>query len=435
MTTAVEASLNQGQQKAAEGFIQFLFSSDKELIISGGGGVGKTHLMGYLIDSVMVTYFDTCKIMGIEPLYNEVIMTATTNKAAEVLGIATKRPTMTIHSFLNLKVMDNHDTGKSKLTQTRSWKIHENMIIFIDECSMIDSALHRFIREGTHNCKIVYVGDHCQLPPVTETISPIYRNNLPFYELTQSMRNAGQPALMTVCAQLRDTVETGIFKPIQIVPGIIDHVGDDEMQQLVYDHFQHQTRSARILTYTNQKSILYNEFVRDIRQLPYEYGVGELLINNQPIQLRDRQGLSVEAEVEIIGQDEQTELMTIEPGVKLEVRNSVIRTGIGQVFTEVPMVVDRAHYLSLVKFYQRQKNWNRYFYLKNTFPDLRPRDASTGHKSQGSTYDIAFIDVGDLSTCRQPDIAARLLYVCFSRASSRVILYGDLDSKYGGLQH
>lgn len=434
MTTAVELSLNQGQQKAAEGFMQFLFDNNKELIISGGGGVGKTHLMGYLIDSVMSSYFDTCKIMGIEPQYTEVIMTATTNKAAEVLSIATKRPTLTIHSFLNLKVMDNHDTGKSKLTQTRGWKVHENMIIFIDECSMIDSALHRYILEGTHNCKIVYVGDHCQLPPVGEVISPIYRHNLPFYELTQAMRNAEQPHLMALCSQLRITVETGVFQPIQIIPGVIDHVNDDKMPQLIQEHFNHQTRDARILTYTNQRSILYNEFVRDIRQLPYEYGVGELLINNQPIQFKDRQSISVEAEVEILSQEGKTEIIAVGPDVDLEVRNSTIRTGIGSVFSSVPLVVDRAHFVSLVKYYQRQKNWNRYFYLKNTFPDLRPRDACTGHKSQGSTYNIAFIDVGDLSTCRQPDIAARLLYVCCSRASSRIVFYGDLDNKYGGLK-
>src|SRR5690606_25117534 len=98
----------------------------------------------------------------------------------------------------------------------------------IDEYSMIDSELKRIIHEGTHKCKIVYVGDHCQLNPVMESKSPIDRFSLPFYELTEPMRNAGQSALIDLCKQLRETVETGVFKPIQIVPGVIDHLTTQE---------------------------------------------------------------------------------------------------------------------------------------------------------------------------------------------------------------
>ena len=93
---------------------------------------------------------------------------------------------------------------------------------------------------------------------------------------------------------------------------------------------------------------------------------------------------------------------------------------------------DRAHFDALVKYYKRQKNWERYFYLKQNFPDLRPRDAATVHKSQGSTYDSVFVDLGNISTCHQADQAARMLYVAFSRAKHKVYVYGDLAEKYGG---
>ena len=218
----VKDNLNQGQRVAAEGFFSFLFGSDKELNISGPGGVGKTFLMGVLIDEIMPRYFDTCKLMGIEPEYDEVVMTATTNQAAEVLALSTGRPTETIHSLMNLTIKDDFKTGRSLLVKTRSWFVHERKIIFVDEGSMIDTPLRNIILEGTNNCKIVYVGDHCQLAPVMESLSPIYRNNLPFFELTEPMRNNKQAALMSVCNQLRNTVETGVFQPIQIVPGVID---------------------------------------------------------------------------------------------------------------------------------------------------------------------------------------------------------------------
>jgi hypothetical protein len=159
-------TLNAGQEAAADGFFEFLFSDQRESIISGPGGVGKTFLMSHLIDEIMPRYFDTCQLMGVKPEYDQVVMTATTNKAAEVLAVGTSRPCDTIHSFLNLKVTDDYTTGQQKLTPTLNWFVHERKILFIDECSMIDFPLLQLIREGTHNSKIVYVGDHCQLAPV-----------------------------------------------------------------------------------------------------------------------------------------------------------------------------------------------------------------------------------------------------------------------------
>ena len=46
-------NLNQGQQAASDNFFEFLLSDEKEMIISGPGGCGKTHLMGHMIDEVM----------------------------------------------------------------------------------------------------------------------------------------------------------------------------------------------------------------------------------------------------------------------------------------------------------------------------------------------------------------------------------------------
>jgi exodeoxyribonuclease-5 len=71
--------------------------------------------------------------------------------------------------------------------------------------------------------------------------------------------------------------------------------------------------------------------------------------------------------------------------------------------------------------------------LKNQFPDLRARDSQTVHKSQGSTYETVIIDLSNLSTCHLPKLVARLLYVAVSRAKTRVILFGTLAQKYGGV--
>lgn len=425
-------TLNQGQQQAADGFFQFLFDKSSELIISGPGGVGKTFLMGYLIDEIMPRYHKTCELMGIKAEYQEVVMTATTNKAAEVLGTNTRRPAETIQSFLNLRVVDDYSTGSSELKKNRNWTIHRNKIIFVDEASMIDNHLLTHIREGTFNCKIIFVGDHCQLAPVKEPISPIYRQELPFFELLEPMRNSEQPALMNLCTQLRSSVEEGKFWPIVAHPGVIDHFSAEQMESYLQNTFKNQDTNARILSYTNQRVTQYNDYIREVRQHTATYIVGETLINNSAIQLPSGM-LSVEEEIEILELDVRTRFIEIEHGTSLEVIDARLSTSHNEEYKDVPLPVDKDHFTALVKYYQKAKNWNRYFYLKNTFPDLRPRDASTVHKSQGSTYDTVVIDLTNLSTCHNPNLAARLLYVAVSRAKSRIILFGELAEKYGGV--
>lgn len=425
-------NLNQGQQAAADGFFSFLFEQHNEIIISGPGGVGKTYLMGYLIDAIMPRYISSCELMGIKPEYQSVIMTATTNKAAEVLGVQTSRPTQTIQSFLKLIVKDDYSTGVSTLTKARGWDIHKNVIIFIDEASMIDRPLLEFIRSSTHKCKIVYVGDHCQLAPVKETISPIYHQRLPFYELTEPMRNSEQPALMNLCSQLRRTVETGEFQPIKPVPGVVDYMSNAEMEAYINSEFKNPNPKSRILAYTNNQVMDYNNYIRQLREYKEPYLQGETFINNSAVTLPDGM-LSVEEELTITWLDSASEHITIEPGVTMEIIRATLRTPYSEEFEDIMLPVDKTHYRELTKYYQKLKNWNRYYYLKNKFPDLRARDSQTVHKSQGSTYETVIIDLSNLSTCHLPALVARLLYVAVSRAKTRIILFGTLAQKYGGV--
>jgi hypothetical protein len=421
--------LNQGQQLAADGFFKFLFDTDqKEMIIAGPGGVGKTFLMGYLIDTIMPQYHDTCTLMGIDSLYDDVVMTATTNKAAEVLSKSTGRPSGTIHSFLNLRVKDDFSTGQSSLVRTQNWVVRSRTILFIDECSMIDKALYRAIREGTMNCKIIYVGDRCQLSPVKEVLSPVYLNNLPYYELTEPMRNADQPALMALCQQLRDTVNTGVFTDIQTVPGVIDHLNDAQMEHEVSQFFPENKGELRLLAYTNVMVNQYNGYIREKRTLPSEVTEGEVLINNSSFRQGD-QSLSVEEEITIVRINDTYEKQ-ITSNVSLMVQDCCIKTSFDQIIVSAMVPVDKHHYGELVKYFARQKNWERYFFLKNSFVDLRPRDASTVHKAQGSTCDTVYIDLSDLSVCTQSDQVARLLYVAVTRPRNRVVFYNQLADRF-----
>jgi ATP-dependent exoDNAse (exonuclease V) alpha subunit len=425
-------TLNAGQEAAAEGFFKFLFSDDKEMILSGPGGVGKTFLMGHMIDEILPRYYETCELMGIDPEYDDVQMTATTNKAAEVLSLSTGRPTDTVHAFMNLKVTDDFDTGTSKLSRTTAWQVYHRKIIFVDESSMIDTGLREEILGGTIKCKIVYVGDHCQMAPIKEPISPIYNARLPFFELTEPMRNAGQPALQKLCLQYRKAVEEGVFPDIQLTPGVVDHLSDEEMQAEIDTVFLDTKPDARILAYQNSRVIDYNTYIRQIRQLPPRFQKGEFLINNSAIKLKKTM-LKVEDEVEIYDISSHSEMVEIETNVELEVMHCTLRTKLGDMLYNVPIPVDHDHYRNLIKYYKRQKRWNRFFFLKNNFPDLRERDASTVYKAQGSTCKTVYIDLTDISKCHNPNQVARMLYVAVSRATTRVAFYGQLALKYGSI--
>ena len=423
--------LNQGQIEAAEGFFTFLFSDDLMFNLMGPAGHGKTFLMSHLIDEVMPRYLDTCALMGIKPVYTDVVMTATTNQAAEVLHQATGRETETIQSFMNLTVKEDFVTGDSRLIPTRSWMVHRNKIIFVDEASTIDSVLLEYLKTGTEDCKIVFVSDNCQLGPIKETISPIYQLPIQKFELTQPMRNAGSADLMQLCNQLRNTVKTGNFYHIKLVKGVIDNLDNTEMEQAIHDLFVANKTDSRIVAYSNPAVIDYNNYIRGERQLPMLICAGETLVSNSAIQTKSYR-LSIQEEVNVLSVDPQLQMHTIcaANNIELEVQMLTLRTLSGVFSIAVPTNWD--YCARLLKWFAKQKNWERYYFLKKTYPDLRPKDASTVHKIQGSTCDTVLIDAGNLSSCHNPLVAARLLYVAASRARSRVIFYGDLAEKYGG---
>lgn len=432
-TKSNKAPLNQGQEAVAKEFFDFLLDPNaSEFNISGPGGTGKTFLMSHLIDDTMPAYMDTCSVMGAKPLYDEVVMTATTNKAAEVLARATGRPTSTYHSYQGLIVKNNHQDGSTSVQPSKSFSIKRNKIIFIDEASMVDRQLLKYAREGTHQSKLVFVGDASQLLPVKENKSPVYAGDIPTHYLTEQMRT-DLPELKALHQQLRDTVEgkTG-FLPIKCIPGIIDWVQGEEMEKLVLEHFCNPTDS-RIVGYTNQQVINYNNYIREANGYKGEYSIGEELVSNSAVSVSMEDRLSIEQEVKLIDQDSSTRIIQVTGNVELEVRDSTLDLGYAGIVSDVPVPTDPDYFNQLVKWLGKEKNWEPYFRMKETIPDLRATHACTVHKSQGSTYDTIFIDANDLSSCRQPDMVARLLYVAVSRARKRVVFYGDLAQKYGGL--
>lgn len=423
--------LNQDQQAAAAAFSLFVLSTEKQMVISGPAGTGKTTLLRHLMEQQ--DHLKLEALLGTSlNLPRHWRLTATTNKAAEALQKATGLEATTIHSALGLRVMNDFETGETKVTRTKDSNIIHDSLIVVDECSMVDTPLRRFIDEGTVNCKIIYVGDHCQLAPIKEPISPVFAGQDPI-KLTQVMRSQHTPAITALCTQLRQSVEDGIFRPLFDEPGVIDFLNPAEAQREIEDTFVHDPHAnARILCFRNQQVVGYNNHLRNARGLPEHYTPGEWVVSNTMSYAIGPKGnspiLRVEEEVEILDVSEPENFGFHVRGTNYDLPVYRVHTPKGSY--RVPVNVDE--YRELVKYVGRLKEWMPYFLLKEQIADLRPRDACTVHKSQGSTYHTAFVDLSDIGRCTNPGMAARLLYVACSRPTTRICFIGQLPERFRG---
>jgi hypothetical protein len=441
--------LNVDQVKAEELFVDFLLDpAEKEMKLIGPGGTGKSFLVSRLITESLKTYQENCKLLALEPEYTNYALTAMTNRAAQELADATGMDVTTIHSFLCLTVKSNNHTGKQDLVRTANWGIREKMLIFVDESvSMMESSLLDELRMATMNCKIVFVGDDRQLDPIESVVSPVANLRVPTATLTIPMRNAtnpdGTPAppyLRDLCDLFRQNVAdqvasngTAPWPKINIHPGYIDHVNDAGLKYLLDNEFKIATGRNAIAAFSNNRVNQYNDYLRELRGQTQLFQVGERLISNNMFQ-RSRFRINNEQTVEIYEADPT---VTMLPMGDLEIPTQYVRIT-ADPLVQIPVIVDRDFHRDAIKYVAKcakaqKEDWSRFWHLQKDFADFRPRDAATIHKLQGSSKDWMIVDLNNIGSCNFPIMTARLLYVALSRARYRIFLYGNLPSKYGGI--
>lgn len=431
------SNLNSSQKEAEDKFIDCLFEPDKKYIhIQGRAGTGKSYLINHLINHCIPNYLNVCNALSIKPIYDRVSITATTNKAAAVLSdyLTGIDPVETVHSFFGLKVTEDYSTGETKLTTTARSFPKENLIIIIDEAYMIDYTLMNYIRDlTTKSCKVVFVGDPYQLPPVKETKSAILNYMDELIVLDTPMRNANSKPLMNLCDQFVQTIDTGIFKPITGVSGFIELLDDNNAEDTLKSILTHPDEEVKILGYTNQRVQDYNQYLRDLRNLSELFNVGEYVYNNSTVtsvtnQLSKINTIYTDQKLLVTGANQTTDTINI-AGIDIEIQKLTLNdTRIGQNYF-IDYSLDHDHLKQVIKYFAKQKDWVNYFKVKNNLPDIRMGDCRTIHKAQGSTYREVFIDLNDLGTCTSNTQIAHLLYVAVSRATDKVYLYGELPKR------
>jgi len=424
-------TLSTDQQNAADKFIEFILDDDlHEMALQGHAGTGKTFMTKYMVD--LVSSANELSDLLHTPPFKEIYLTATTNKAVEVLGrLAKSSEVSTIHSLLKLKVKNNYKTGGQTLVQHKSFRPLQNCLVVVDEASMVDKQLRKMIQQSCANCKVLYILDPYQLAPVGMHTCPVadqVKNKAVLKHIFR--QKGGNTSPIAEFAEKYRKVQDGApFPKIEEAGNEIIRVDGPAFQAMVekeFDSIDHDTDKAKILTWTNASVKQYNDFIRSLHTDSDKPEIGEYMITNKPI-ISPKRIHDVKTDGKVQIKDISANIIPVK-GIDCW----IVDIGLGY---EVPLPTDQnklsAALKKLAARSRKSGNWMEYFELQETFVDLRPAYASTVHKSQGSTHDIVFINLNDIGNNPTGTEVARLMYVAITRAVNQVILYGRLGTRYG----
>ena len=435
-----DMELTADQQQAADQLVNFLLSQENEILCSGAPGVGKSHLISWFVNEGYSRYIQVCRERGLLTKYvDEPIVTATTNKAAEVLRTKLGKDVRTIHSYLGLVVKEDYNNGGTHIVNGKKFGFKYQKVLFIDECSMIDYGLYDYIQKACIDCKIIYVGDKDQLAPVNCPNSPVFtKKGMSVIQLTTNVRLSQHPELLALADQLRETVNSKIFYPINPIPGVVEYLSGQQFQEKINELFKVPNPNNKLVTYTNQRALAYNEYIKyDLRKYEAPYVKGERYLVNSAlvhsIEGSEEKEVILATDTVITVDEVLNEDVVIIKDEVIQVINLIIVKEEDAIPIHICAPYSSFRYLQLLKKLAKNKNWKEYFGLKEKIADLRLADCSTVHKAQGSTYQNIFIDLNDLGECRAYTTAARLLYVACTRATDHVYLYGNLPDRLGGM--
>lgn len=403
-----------GQETAIREIWALCSSSDPEdkyLIIEGPAGVGKSEIIREIVMNFESRMKAIRKLTGDNNLVSNIRVTTTTNKAIEALQskgieehIPDKQFITTINSAIGVK------TVNGKLVSTRKSPL-QYCLVLIDECSFIGDELLEYIDVLTDdNCKVVFIGDPYQLPPVRHPTSPVFEQGLPTVVVDQIMRNTG--SIQALSLALREFVKGGEMP--ELVPDnqqlfLIDN--EDEFVDLWLNTIS-SGESTKLIGYENSLVHNANSIAKAELEDSTSIQVGDTLINNHYVPHPIRQ-IKTDATVFVTGLANKKSLGYMGKHVTLGMGISVFVPNDPKAFGDIKANIGK---LSSQDKRTYERGW----------ADLRPAYACTIHKSQGSTYRNVFINLDELRTIKDDNSLSRLLYVAVSRASHKVYFTGTL---------
>ena len=442
--------LVKGQQDALNKLNQFMLNPEqKYFALCGYSGCGKTYLINVFLEQLPKISKFYKNILSISENQESkerrrvlltaeagsVILNATTHQASEVLSAATGEYATTIHSALGLKLHQNYRTGEETLKQPAKL-ILKDMLIIVDEATMFNEQLMGYLRRSTHNCKIIFVLDPCQLRGIAQKTLPVLDAAEETAYLTEIVRQDENTAMTVIGKDCRDAINNvAAFSGFPSESETLSYINsEEELKSLLLSefpkNFSDYSNQIKYLCWTNAEAEAVNSFLR--KQYTNDRGVikKEVLKANSIISSMDMNcGMANSATatvVDVIGEDTihdvEGQILLLEPshGFFSNADNPSKKL---IVFRPYDYAEAKKKIKELGKQGAADGDFTKYFYAKKMFSDLRLPYASTVHKAQGSTFDKAIVDVGNILKCNQPEEVLRLLYVACTRPRFKLYLY------------
>ncbi len=446
------------QVKGFEKIAHFLSDApeDSLLLIKGYAGTGKTTLIGHLVQQL-------------SKIKKKSILLAPTGRAAKVLSAYAGKSAFTIHKKI---YFPKADTGGGGVQFSLKENKHTHTIFIVDESSMIGddrqqsklfengSLLHDLVHYVTNgeNCKLIFVGDTAQLPPVNLGISPALDEdelavqfNTAIYSITLEdvVRQEAESGVLFNATQIRELLVEDQFDGFKFkLDGFKDVfriLEGNEFLELLNNALDEDGIDQTILIVrSNKRANLYNKSIRErILFLESDLAVGDQLMvvknnyfwlgddsqpgfiaNGDVIRINrvnkyvDRYDMKfAEVNVQMVDYPNEPDFDTV---VLLEtLASETANLGYEQsqlLYQKVSL--DHAH---------EKSNYKRFLKVKTDpyFNALQVKYsyAITCHKSQGGQWKNVFVEQPYLPNGPNKDYY-RWLYTAITRAKERLFLIG-----------
>ncbi len=426
-------------------------------LLKGYAGTGKTTAVRSVVLSAPMVRRKT-------------VLLAPTGRAAKVMSLYSGKSAQTIHR----KIYVPRVTRYGGVFFERLENKHTNTIFIVDEASMITGSggvgensllddLVEYVYSGV-NCKLLFIGDEAQLPPVHSDLSPAldpeylgarYDREITEHRLTEVVRQRLDSGILFNATEVRRIIE--IDEPevprfsIESFPDFIRIREGFELEEALNEAYEDGVDNTVVICRSNKRANLYNGQIRArIRWQDTDLSAGDYLmvvknnyfwlegnkrsnfIANGDIaevmavrRIRELYGFQfAEATVRLVDypdMEEQDVMLLLDTlrvdGPSLDRDSSQrLHQAVKEDYADIPS-----------KYQQRQKiKQNEYYQALQ----VKYAYAVTCHKAQGGQWKHVFVEQAYLPT-GEPDIAyLRWLYTAITRATEKVYLIGFKDDYF-----
>lgn len=456
-------SLTNDQQIAITKIVDFIFNpkSQEVFLLKGYAGTGKSSLIGTLVKTM--AQFE-----------QKTVLLAPTGRAAKVFSFHSDESAYTIHK----KIYRQKGMGDAGASFSLTNNLHQNTLFIVDEASMISNEsnegsffgtgrllddLIEFVYSG-NNCKLLFLGDTAQLPPVKQNISPamdayvLQTFGLDVLEstLTEIMRQSEESGILYNATLLRNALSEGTTRlyPQLVLKDFTDVErisGNDMIEEISSCYSRDGVEETIVISRANKSVNIFNNGIRNsVLYREQELSNGDLLM----VTKNNYFWLKEEAKVDFIANGEFVEVLRIRSqremyGIRfcdailfhknydLEFDAIINLDALHSENTGDAYKQSNMLYNALMEEYSHiGSKRDRYKQIKNNpyFNALQVKYgyAVTCHKAQGGEWKNVFIDLSYINPDHLGDNFYRWLYTSITRSTKMLYLVNLADDFVAG---